>query len=483
MTVSSAGKRLLHQLVMLASDYTDKQFEIEKRRPNDNFDLGYVTTPISKEGVDVYVRLHTKDHGYAKGPVLSIELDSFNDVLPVGELDAKLDRLGEVLERKMQPTGTGKHLVAYYSAKLRPRKIEVSEALDPNEAAFREVLLALAPVVKSKFKPVKVNKGTNYTSGEERSIVKRVSAQHTGSFQPEVTVSLHDETLDRTLEPTHYIKIYGAIDPARASAVKREEFVASVEEALRNLARSKLLSIGRSGQQYIVTLQVQRLAEVNNGMRLSFKHYLGEAKKRASTKNIDVVDVGAAIEEHRELSKKLSVAAALAKKMGQRVQELEALLLPIVKETEAQQLTIDKAIVKFNTRNVTGISYKSAFEKALELVNEEQRENLKKFLETVTNRDVKEYVEVVDTEVASLLDRVKAAEKSDDAAALERIMSDVLKLSSSIKEGRFTDHVVKAFGWVRLGELFGKLRDALRGARKKIEWLEHVSDNPAKFGG
>lgn len=230
---------------------------------------------------------------------------------------------------------------------------------------------------------------------------------------------------------------------------------------------------------------VKTESKVNRNMRKSFNEYVTEAKKRASldVDKIGVVDVGSAIDEHRHLARRLAVINALAKKMAHRVTELEALVLPIVKETEAQQLTIGSAIIKFGTRKHTSVAYKAAFEKALEAVNEETAQKLKDFLETVTHRDTKEFVEMVDTEVSAVLDKVKAAEKSGDMETLEKLMKEIMGLSNRIKEGRFTDHVVKAFGWTHLSHTFSSLLSKFRGLRKKIDWLDHVAGNPEKFGG
>lgn len=118
------------------------------------------------------------------------------------------------------------------------------------------------------------------------------------------------------------------------------------------------------------------------------------------------------------LEKQAAIMNALTEKISSRVKEIQSQLLPVVKKEEAKSIAVKSAMVEYTTRKSTSVKYQKAFERALEIVNEEQKQFLEEFKETVTSRGVIESVKLVDPTLAQFMNEVKTA----DAATLIELL-------------------------------------------------------------
>lgn len=125
------------------------------------------------------------------------------------------------------------------------------------------------------------------------------------------------------------------------------------------------------------------------------------------------------------LEKQAAVMALLTKKITSRIEEIQEVLLPVVKEEESKAISVNHALIEYASRKSTGVKYQKAFEKALELVNAEQKAFLEDFKETVTTRSVIESVKLVDPKLGEFLAQLKTL----DVESLISLLPKVKKLN------------------------------------------------------
>lgn len=125
------------------------------------------------------------------------------------------------------------------------------------------------------------------------------------------------------------------------------------------------------------------------------------------------------------LEKQAAVMSLLTKKITSRIDEIQEVLLPVVKEEESKTVAVNHALIEYASRKSTSVKYQKAFEKALELVNAEQKAFLEEFKETVTNRSVIESVKLVDPKLGEFLAQLKTL----DVESLISLLPKVKKLN------------------------------------------------------
>lgn len=155
----------------------------------------------------------------------------------------------------------------------------------------------------------------------------------------------------------------------------------------------------------------------------------------------ELTDIEEKVQEWRGIKKQQAVFVAITKMMASRISELEADLLPYVKDIAEQQTVIDTAVVAYKTRNATSVKYQAAFAKALEISNKKQREVLQEFLTTVTTKDTKESVAIADPDLEEFLAKLsdvsidELADKIGDVSKLPRNIVNKKKREGEIQEG------------------------------------------------
>lgn len=150
-------------------------------------------------------------------------------------------------------------------------------------------------------------------------------------------------------------------------------------------------------------------------LKLFIESELSEAPELSQRK------LNALVKEWSFLAKQAAVLNALAKRISSRVAEIEETLHPIVKAEETKQLAVKHTLVEYTTRKQTKVKYKEVFEKALEVVNEEQKTFLQEYKEEMTDRGTVESLKLVDPELAQLVKNLNVMTGEELISMLPRL--------------------------------------------------------------
>ena len=172
------------------------------------------------------------------------------------------------------------------------------------------------------------------------------------------------------------------------------------------------------------------------------------------------------------LEKQAAVMNIITKKISSRVDQIQSQLLPVVKKEEAKSMTVKHAMIEYTTRKSTSVKYQKAFERALEVVNDEQKKFLEEYKETVTTRGIIENVKLVDPKLAQLLNELQTLDITSLIELLPRVknlnewaqrsVADVQQeISDLMKQALTADRSTMSDINTRLGQLQKEKRLAL----------------------
>jgi hypothetical protein len=134
------------------------------------------------------------------------------------------------------------------------------------------------------------------------------------------------------------------------------------------------------------------------------------------------------------LERQAAVMNIITKKIASRVDQIQSQLLPVVKKEEAKSMTVKHAMLEYTTRKTTSVKYQKAFERALELVNDEQKKFLEEYKETVTTRGVIENVKLVDPKLAQVLNELQTLDITSLIELLPRVKNIEESVGRSVAE-------------------------------------------------
>jgi len=106
------------------------------------------------------------------------------------------------------------------------------------------------------------------------------------------------------------------------------------------------------------------------------------------------VEVQKKLDEFISLYREMKSLEARIEVLSARSDILQKELVPIIKESAEQMALVENATVKYKTRAVTSLSYKTLFEQALGKVNKQTRAILEDLKEKLTSSYVKEFLDV-----------------------------------------------------------------------------------------
>lgn len=209
-------------------------------------------------------------------------------------------------------------------------------------------------------------------------------------------------------------------------------------------------------------------------MRL--KQFLMEAAKKAApdapaedAKELKVTkkEIATLTAEWKLLMAQTEILTALSKKIASRSEEIEKVLLPVVQKEEAKTLLVKNSMLEYKERNTTGVAYAKIYAKALEIVNEEQKKVLEEYKESMTNKDVKRSLNLIDPKLAKLASDIKVASNEQLVDMLQHVKGVV---SDDIKEANIMDLIKQAFGAIKAA--FAPLMKAQNRSMKAARALE-----------
>ena len=134
---------------------------------------------------------------------------------------------------------------------------------------------------------------------------------------------------------------------------------------------------------------------------MKFYNFLQEEDKKT------VKELNGLMAQWEVTAQKLEVLETLTKKLKAQNAEIEKVFFPLAKESASKTATIRSTIVQYKTRKTTSVSYKSAFEKALGLVNAEQKSFLESFLKSVTSEGLSESIGFSNPRVQKITENYK----------------------------------------------------------------------------
>lgn len=180
------------------------------------------------------------------------------------------------------------------------------------------------------------------------------------------------------------------------------------------------------------------------------------------------------IEEWELINARLEVLVVLVKKLSERSDEIEDMLLPIVKAVTGQQTAIKNAVLTYKSSpGRTTYAYKTAFEMALTKVDDATRKELEAFAGSVDVKkvgDPTEHLKIVSPKVARVAMKLKNAKTVDDLRNLAKaVLKDTIDdLEEGVKE--LAAGLIK-----RLKRWVGNLMDRIGVTDDAIEELNRAA--------
>lgn len=144
-----------------------------------------------------------------------------------------------------------------------------------------------------------------------------------------------------------------------------------------------------------------------------------------------VPELDDSIKEWVRLKRELTALGMKIDQIKKQADSLEKLVIPQLQELAVQEVTVDDAIVRLASRQVTSVQYKAAFDEALKKVNAQTAAILEQFKEEKTTSYVKPELKM--KEMPRL-----------ESKAIDALQSLFFKLSGMIKRnGQLVDLLTK----------------------------------------
>lgn len=179
------------------------------------------------------------------------------------------------------------------------------------------------------------------------------------------------------------------------------------------------------------------------------------------------------LKEWRSLSEEVTVMSTLTKILAKRVDEIETILTDVAKGMEDNKAIIDNCIVEAAQRKTTSVSYQDAFNEALRVVNEETKEALASYLESITKRGFKDVLKIVDPKLEKALQGVNKLTPEELRLRVEEIAK--LRNHGQMDEGIIAN--IKA-AIKKLGTFFKEIMNSFTGMTSAAKKLEAVVAQP-----
>jgi hypothetical protein len=179
-------------------------------------------------------------------------------------------------------------------------------------------------------------------------------------------------------------------------------------------------------------------------------------------------DVAVLIKEWVELSKQAEIIKAVGNRLGSRLSVIEENLIPLIKDFDDQQASIDGSIAKYKQKKSTSVSYKDAVAKAMEICNKTQKAALENFIKEITKTSSSDAIDIKDPELSKLVQQLKADMDSTQLLKLARKIKALPELP--LKEASIKDMIMNAFKriTVAVGSIVRSLTKAASGLEKAV---------------
>jgi ABC-type oligopeptide transport system substrate-binding subunit len=202
---------------------------------------------------------------------------------------------------------------------------------------------------------------------------------------------------------------------------------------------------------------------------MKFYNFLQEEDKKT------VKELNSLMAQWEVTAQKLEVLETLTKKLKTQNAEIEKVFFPLAKESASKTATIRSTIVQYKTRKTTSVSYKSAFEKALGLVNAEQKAFLESFLKSVTSEGLSESIGFSNPRVQKIAEKLQNAKTEAD---LNAIAKEILDLEPEVTESAISSLSSKVLAIIK--SVASILKGKLSNIDSAISKLKAVTNEDPK---